>query len=482
MSADDVTDKDLLADHSALKTCGMNDEIASGALDLLNAALSTGTMSLRRKNLSEDTLTKMLKVIGRYATMKGLLPTRVSALPIKIFDLSENALFTHLGASESAASGKSTIKRRVETVQFVVQFVRVSTEAQIVRLEDCGLQGLSHDKDDLVEQEIIRLVKKFGVAKQSRYTSEVSLAGNRFEGDFLKKIVEGAYWERIRHPHKDAMPKLKLDMSRNRIGDAERVIEELRAGRTAGGPIDVAMTTDPEEVRTKALILADVGDQRDRESPPRDADRRPLLEHVRPERARAGRGSSPRPRRHSRSASPRGGRQRSPSSSFSRRRSPSYRACCRGETGDARHRDDRQGGDDAGDRAEDDRGGNENGAVSRNGKRDVGRGNRDESRSPSRGRDGRNARRKDQGGRCARSESRDSRSDSRWSRGRSRSRSHSCSGRRRRRRGGYTGGGGGGGRHKRGGGGRRRERSMSDSRSARGGRRGSRGGGGRRRR
>eukprot|EP00927_Polykrikos_kofoidii_P034498 TRINITY_DN29267_c0_g2_i2.p1 TRINITY_DN29267_c0_g2~~TRINITY_DN29267_c0_g2_i2.p1 ORF type:complete len:498 (-),score=75.38 TRINITY_DN29267_c0_g2_i2:19-1413(-) len=464
MSADDVTDKDLLADHSALKTCGMNDEIASGALDLLNAALSTGTMSLRRKNLSEDTLTKMLKVIGRYATMKGLLPTRVSALPIKIFDLSENALFTHLGASESAASGKSTIKRRVETVQFVVQFVRVSTEAQIVRLEDCGLQGLSHDKDDLVEQEIIRLVKKFGVAKQSRYTSEVSLAGNRFEGDFLKKIVEGAYWERIRHPHKDAMPKLKLDMSRNRIGDAERVIEELRAGRTAGGPIDVAMTTDPEEVRTKALILADVGDQRDRESPPRDADRRPLLEHVRPERARAG------------------GRQRSPSSSFSRRRSPSYRACCRGETGDARHRDDRQGGDDAGDRAEDDRGGNENGAVSRNGKRDVGRGNRDESRSPSRGRDGRNARRKDQGGRCARSESRDSRSDSRWSRGRSRSRSHSCSGRRRRRRGGYTGGGGGGGRHKRGGGGRRRERSMSDSRSARGGRRGSRGGGGRRRR
>lgn len=317
-----VKDEDLLADNSAMKTCANNQEIARNALETFKSALKTSKLSLAGRDLIEDVLTKTIKVIGRYATMKGLLPTRTSTLPVTELDLSGNSLFNHHGSQESMASSKGTLRRRSETVQLVVQFVRVSTAADVVRLEDCALQGVSHDKDDPIEQEVVRLVKKFGVANKARYTKEVSLAGNKFKADFLKKIVEGAYWERSRHPDKENLPKLHLNLSRNRIQDPDRVLEELRAGRTAGGPINVACTTDPQDMQDKALIKVDLTDQRDRSETPRKDSRRPLLEHLRTDRNKASpppRRSSPPPRR--RSPSPR--YSRSPSANARARPSPS---------------------------------------------------------------------------------------------------------------------------------------------------------------
>lgn len=53
-----------------------------------------------------------------------------------------------------------------------------------------------HDKEDIIELEVVRLVKKFGAGKNARYAEHVSLAGNGFGVEFLRRIVEGAYWER----------------------------------------------------------------------------------------------------------------------------------------------------------------------------------------------------------------------------------------------------------------------------------------------
>jgi len=331
-----ISDQELLADDSALKTCG-NEEVARQALAAFNHSLRNGLLSFKGLDLIQDVIAKSLKVIGRFATLKGLLPTRSSALPITELDLSGNALFTHLGSQEDSANGKATLKRRVETVQLVVQFVRVSTEAKIVLLEDCGLQGISHDKCDLIEQEIIRLVKKFGVAKQSRYTSKVSLAGNMFRSEFLKKIIEGAFWERNRFPNKDDPPKLFLDMSRNQIQDPDRVIDELRAGRSAGGPIGVASSTDPEDVREKALIVVDVHDQRGRSKTPPTGARRPLVEQLQHDRLRmkasyvSRRRSPSGESRYSRSLSRQRSRRPSPSRSYSRRRCSSRDGCDRAQ-------------------------------------------------------------------------------------------------------------------------------------------------------
>eukprot|EP00913_Durusdinium_trenchii_P019200 g18045.t1 len=178
-----------------------------------------------------------------------------------------------LNAQEHTASIKANLKRRAETVQLVVQFVRVSTEARKIVFDECGLKGYSHDKEDLVELEIVRLVKKFGAGKNSRYAEHVSLAGNSFGQEFLRRILEGAYWERNRHTEKDSMPKLFLNLSRNRILHPEKLVDELKEGKTAGGPMSLATTTDPEHLQREALILLDISDQRDRSASPKE--RRP---------------------------------------------------------------------------------------------------------------------------------------------------------------------------------------------------------------
>jgi len=306
-----MSDTDILKDYNVLKTCG-DEELARDALAVLNEALRSGKLSVAGRDLTEDTLVKMLKAIGKFGTLKGLLPLRTSSLPIIEVDLSGNVLFTPpAGLPEPLSSARSTLKRRAETVQLVVQFVRVSTDCKTVRLMDCGLTGTTHDKDDAVEQDIMRLVKKFGAGKQSKYMREVNLAGNKFGAEFARRIIEGAYWERVRHPDKDHPPRLFLDLSRNRINGCDQLLEELRAGRTAGGPIDVASTDDPKEVCDKALIKVDLSGQRDRSmSPVTDSVRRSPAEQLRSDRYES---RSP----------PRGGRHQSPARSHSKRRGAS---------------------------------------------------------------------------------------------------------------------------------------------------------------
>ncbi|CAE7813116.1 DIP13 [Symbiodinium sp. CCMP2592] len=201
---------------------------------------------------------KTIKAVGKIGGIKGLMPTRTSTLPINEINLSGNSLLTPPSPTEHTAAVKANLKRRAETVQLIVQFVRVSTEARTVIFDNCNLEGYSHDKDDLVELEIVRLVKKFGAGKNSRYAEKVSLAGNRFGQEFCRRIIEGAYWERNRHPDRETMPKLFLDLSKNRIPHPERIVDELKEGKTAGGPMSLATTTDPEDVRKDALIVLDI--------------------------------------------------------------------------------------------------------------------------------------------------------------------------------------------------------------------------------
>lgn len=336
-----LTDDEVLKDTSVIKTDG-GANIASPALKVLNRALENGRLILAGEDLPEESMVKMLKLVGKMGQLKGLLPTRISALPITEIDLSGNALFSpSLGIQESIMNAKAALKRKAETVQLVVQFIRTSTQADIIRLDSCGLEGQSHDKDDLVEQELIRLVKKFGAGKHAKYASEVSLVDNRFTVSFARRILEGAYWERNRHPNKDDMPKLKLDLRRNRIRGGDSLIEELKEGRCAGGPMALARATDPRDEREKALIIIDMSDQREGSaSPPREA-RRP------PERER--RPPSPRPQsyspppRHSRSP-PRRRAPSPPPRSPSRRRSPTPRRRGGGGRRDSRSRSPRRGG------------------------------------------------------------------------------------------------------------------------------------------
>ncbi|CAE8615980.1 unnamed protein product [Polarella glacialis] len=310
-TSNSMTEEELLEDRSLLNTCGSSRDVAVQAIRILDKALASGRLDLSGEDMPEDALVRTIKAIGKLGSLKGLLPARTSAFPFSDVNLSGNSLLTSV-PGEAMAVVKSSLKRRAETVQLVVQFVRVSTEADKIKLEDCSLQGLTHDKDDLVEQEVIRLVKKFGAGKQSKFAREVSLAGNRFGQEFARRIIEAAYWERNRHPDKDDMPTLQLNLSRNRIRDPSKIIDELKIGKTAGGPMNLAVASDSEAARREALIVIDFSDQRDRSATPARDSRRPAQRQERQ-----------RPRSRSRSERRKG--ERSVSRSFSRRRSPSGR-------------------------------------------------------------------------------------------------------------------------------------------------------------
>eukprot|EP00439_Symbiodinium_sp_Y106_P060056 s1259_g8.t2 len=253
----DVPDDEVLNDISLMKTCGTK-ETALKCIRMLDKCLETGKLDLSGEDMAEEMLVKTIKAVGKIGGIKGLMPTRTSTLPINEINLSGNSLLTPPSPTEHTAAVKANLKRRAETVQLIVQFVRVSTEARTVIFDNCNLEGYSHDKDDLVELEIVRLVKKFGAGKNSRYAEKVSLAGNRFGQEFCRRIIEGAYWERNRHPDRETMPKLFLDLSKNRIPHPERIVDELKEGKTAGGPMSLATTTDPEDVRKDALIVLDI--------------------------------------------------------------------------------------------------------------------------------------------------------------------------------------------------------------------------------
>ncbi|CAE7472398.1 DIP13 [Symbiodinium natans] len=256
-----------------MKTCGTK-ETALKCIRMLDKCLETGKLDLTGEDMPEEMLVKTIKAVGKIGGIKGLMPTRTSTLPINEINLSGNSLLTPPSPTEHSAAVKANLKRRAETVQLIVQFVRVSTEARTVIFDNCNLEGYSHDKDDLVELEIVRLVKKFGAGKNSRYAEKVSLSGNRFGQEFCRRIIEGAYWERNRHTGpKETMPKLFLDLSKNRIIHPERIVDELKEGKTAGGPMSLATTTDPEHVRKDALIVLDISGQRDHSpSAPRAAE------------------------------------------------------------------------------------------------------------------------------------------------------------------------------------------------------------------
>jgi len=259
------SDEELLKDYSVLKTC-VSKEVAQDALAVFNKAINTGTLSMADRDLSDEAFMRMLKAVGIFGKLKNMLPNRTSVLPITEVDLSGNNLVTF---TPHAVLGTPEVSQRsLQPLQLTVQFVRVSTDAKIIRLEHCNLQGTSHDKDDKIEQEVIRLVKKFGAGREARFATEVSLAGNKFESDFTKKIIEAAYWERARHPDKDNLPRLHLNLRRNRIRTPRKVVEELRAGQNAGGTILVASVEEPANIREKALIVVDLADQVDRSVTP----------------------------------------------------------------------------------------------------------------------------------------------------------------------------------------------------------------------
>lgn len=275
------TDEELVKDYSVLKTC-VSEEVARDALGVLNKAIETSKLSLADRDLSDEAFMRVVKAIGIFAKLKNMLPTRTSVLPVTEVDLSGNSLMTF---TPHAVLGTPEVSQRsLQPLQLTVQFVRVSTDAKVIRLENCNLQGTSHDKDDKIEQEVIRLVKKFGAGKEARYAQEVSLAGNKFEGEFAKKIIEAAYWERVRHPDKDNPPKLHLDLRKNRIRTPQKLVEELRAGQNAGGAILVAGAEEPSDVREKALIVVDLADQVDRSVTPVRGQRITAVERPRVER------------------------------------------------------------------------------------------------------------------------------------------------------------------------------------------------------
>mmetsp|Transcript_67792 Transcript_67792/g.201693 ORF Transcript_67792/g.201693 Transcript_67792/m.201693 type:complete len:445 (-) Transcript_67792:104-1438(-) len=302
MPVDDTVEKEILADESLLKVCGNSPEVAADSLELLNRALQAGKLSLAERKLADESFMRVIKAIGIIAKAKNLLPRRTSVLPITEVDIGGNTLLTLTPHPLTGAPELST--KSLQPLQLAVQFVRVSTDARVVRLDGCSLQGTSHDKDDKVEQEVIRLVKKFGAGKDARYAREVSLRGNKFEAEFAKKIIEAAYWERARDPDKENPPRLLLDLRRNRIRCPQQMVDELRAGRNAGGSISVATTEDPVGERDKALIVVDLKDQLDRSVTPVRGLREPVVRPPRPSPARQCSGSpaarrQPSPRRQS---------------------------------------------------------------------------------------------------------------------------------------------------------------------------------------
>lgn len=420
------SDEQLVQDYSVIKTCGSEDA-ARDSLQLLKSAIDSGNLSLLNRDLHDEPFMRILKAIGIFGKLMNLLPMRTSVLPIKEVNFSGNVLL--MPTSQAFTGAPEVSARSLQPLQLAVQFVRVSTDARAIFFENCNLQGTTHDKDDKVEQEVIRLVKKFGAGKESRYARELSLAGNKFESEFAKKLIEAAYWERGRHPDKEHPPKLFLNLRRNRIRNARKVIEELKAGQTAGGAVDVASAEESEQAQDKALIVVDMDDQVDRSVTPIKGNRERLIDRDPPRRSSPlpPCRSSP-PPKYSRSPSPRGScrRQPSPSRSFSRRRDVS-------QTGGGARRRSRS-------RQVHNRGGPRDGGIARRQRGGAARGGRSppeaysegDSRNPTPPRGGRGPRRMRR--RRARREpspllSEDSRDESR-----PRSHNHGDGGRRQRRR------------------------------------------------
>eukprot|EP00406_Dinophysis_acuminata_P006210 CAMPEP_0179226636 /NCGR_PEP_ID=MMETSP0797-20121207/8913_1 /TAXON_ID=47934 /ORGANISM="Dinophysis acuminata, Strain DAEP01" /LENGTH=268 /DNA_ID=CAMNT_0020933665 /DNA_START=69 /DNA_END=872 /DNA_ORIENTATION=+ len=251
---DGPSDEAILSDQSVTTVCGA--EIARVALKALGEGLETGTFDLSRRDLTDESLMKTVKAVGIIAKLKNLMPRRTSILPITEVDVSNVDIVV---PTPHPITGTPKLgERSLQPLQLLVQFCRVMTDVKVVRLENCNLQGTTHDKDDKVEQEIIRLVKKFGTSKDARYAREVSLAGNKLESEFAKKIIEAAYWERARAGEKGSPPRLYINLSRNNIKSPMQLLEELREGRNAGGSIHVAASTDPRDIRDKAIIVVQI--------------------------------------------------------------------------------------------------------------------------------------------------------------------------------------------------------------------------------
>jgi len=254
------SERELVEDYEVLRTVG-DRELAKLSLDLLNNALSEGKLSLAHLRLSDNTFTRIIKGVGLFAKMKNLLPTKHSLLPITEVDLSGNDLAPRVAEAST---------RSVLPLQMAVQFIRTSTDARVVRLEDCNLQA-----DDKIEAEVLRLVKKFGNGNDQRFAHEISLAGNHFEAAFAKRLIQEAWWERTKH--RKAPTKFFLNLRGNKVRNPARALEELRNGETPGGPISVAATDDHPETCDRALIEVDMHDQdvRSVSPPPRPPRQRP---------------------------------------------------------------------------------------------------------------------------------------------------------------------------------------------------------------
>eukprot|EP00406_Dinophysis_acuminata_P058040 CAMPEP_0179279358 /NCGR_PEP_ID=MMETSP0797-20121207/36072_1 /TAXON_ID=47934 /ORGANISM="Dinophysis acuminata, Strain DAEP01" /LENGTH=197 /DNA_ID=CAMNT_0020987983 /DNA_START=69 /DNA_END=659 /DNA_ORIENTATION=+ len=181
---DGPSDEAILSDQSVTTVCG-TDEVARVALEVLTEGVETGVFDLSRRDLNDEGLLKTVKAVGIIAKLKNLMPRRTSILPITEVDVSNVDIVV---PTPHPITGTPKLgERALQPLQLLVQFCRVMTDVKVVRLENCNLQGTTHDRDDKVEQELVRLVKKFGASKDARYAREVSLAGNKLESDFAKK-------------------------------------------------------------------------------------------------------------------------------------------------------------------------------------------------------------------------------------------------------------------------------------------------------
>lgn len=307
-------DDELEKNDSVLHACGGRREVAKEVIGILNESLETLVLRAPRtrceaflepleeaegeregKDRGSHRLLKALTVIAR---LKGF-NNRDKPLPVVEIDFSANPLiFTSL-PSRLGGGPPGKAETVIRSLELAVHLARNSDSVSRVQLHETDL---CPDPGEKCLTEVVRLVWRMGIGRNSRFLEEIGLRGNSFDGDAAKKIVETAVKERCEFKAgQESSAPLWLDLSGNCIRQPEVVFENLLAWAGWAHDRDKALCLAKDEARCTRkdcpfgamLHLPNFFEQRKPEAPVEGAPLPPKPPRARspPEREReAGRG------------------------------------------------------------------------------------------------------------------------------------------------------------------------------------------------
>mmetsp|Transcript_73728 Transcript_73728/g.238694 ORF Transcript_73728/g.238694 Transcript_73728/m.238694 type:complete len:702 (-) Transcript_73728:65-2170(-) len=236
-------DNDALELHdSVMHACGGRREMAREVLVLLDEALESGVLAAARGRCAEFLMPaedldggregrdrgthRFLKAVTVLMRLKGF-NSRDRMMPIREIELTGQPLMAFVAPSRGAGAPNAKLEPVIRCLELAVHLARSSNFVTAIRLGECELSSEGGDK---CATELVRLVRQVGIGAQARFLEEVDLRSNALDAEAVKKIVEAAVKERCERPRAcEGAPPLWLDLSFNRVRNAQTVFQNLQA-------------------------------------------------------------------------------------------------------------------------------------------------------------------------------------------------------------------------------------------------------------